>query len=64
MAIRVGVIGTGLIGTEHANKLVNVINGSTVSAVTDVNRARAEQVAAELGPDVKAGTMRREAEAA
>ena len=53
MTIRVGVIGTGLIGTEHANKLVNVINGSTVSAVTDVNRARAEQVAAELGPDVK-----------
>ena len=49
MTIRVGIIGTGLIGEDHGRKLVNVINGSTVSAVTDVNRARAEQVAADLG---------------
>ncbi len=49
MTIRVGIIGTGLIGEDHGRKLVNVINGSTVSAVTDVNRARAAEVAAELG---------------
>jgi myo-inositol 2-dehydrogenase / D-chiro-inositol 1-dehydrogenase len=49
MTIRVGIIGTGLIGEDHGRKLVNVINGSTVSAVTDVNRVRAEQVAADLG---------------
>ncbi len=49
MTIRVGIIGTGLIGEDHGRKLVNVINGSTVSAVTDVNRARAEEVAATLG---------------
>jgi myo-inositol 2-dehydrogenase/D-chiro-inositol 1-dehydrogenase len=49
MAIRVGIIGTGLIGEDHGRKLVNVINGSTVSAVTDVNRARAEEVGAALG---------------
>ena len=45
MSIRVGIIGTGLIGEDHGRKLVNVINGSTVSAVCDVHRARAEEVA-------------------
>jgi myo-inositol 2-dehydrogenase / D-chiro-inositol 1-dehydrogenase len=49
MTIRVGIIGTGLIGEDHGRKLVNVIAGSTVSAVSDVNRTRANQVAALLG---------------
>jgi myo-inositol 2-dehydrogenase/D-chiro-inositol 1-dehydrogenase len=49
MTIRVGIIGTGLIGEDHGRKLVNVINGSTVSAVTDVNSVRAHEVAASLG---------------
>ncbi len=49
MTIRVGIIGTGFIGEDHGRKLVNVISGSTVIAVTDVNRARAEEVANELG---------------
>jgi myo-inositol 2-dehydrogenase/D-chiro-inositol 1-dehydrogenase len=49
MTIRVGVIGTGGIGTDHAMKLATGISGSTVSAVTDINRARAEEVAAAVG---------------
>jgi myo-inositol 2-dehydrogenase/D-chiro-inositol 1-dehydrogenase len=49
MTIRVGIIGTGLIGEDHGRKLVDIINGSSVSAVADVNRARAEEVAAILG---------------
>ncbi len=49
MTIRVGIIGTGLIGEDHGRKLANVISGSTVSAVTDVNHARAVDVAAALG---------------
>ena len=49
MTIRVGVIGTGGIGTDHATKLAGAISGSTVSVVTDVNRARAEEIAASLG---------------
>jgi myo-inositol 2-dehydrogenase / D-chiro-inositol 1-dehydrogenase len=48
MTIRVGIIGTGLIGEDHGRKLVNVINGSTVSAVTDVNTARAHEIATAL----------------
>ena len=49
MTIRVGIIGTGLIGEDHGRKLAAVVSGSTVSAVSDVNRARAEEVAAALG---------------
>lgn len=49
MTIRVGVIGTGGIGTDHATKLATSISGSTVSVVTDINRARAEEVAATVG---------------
>ena len=48
MTIRVGVIGTGGIGTDHATKLATTISGSTVSVVTDVNRARAEEFATSL----------------
>ena len=47
--IRVGIIGTGGIGTDHALKLANGVSGSTVSAVTDIDRARAEEVAAQVG---------------
>jgi myo-inositol 2-dehydrogenase / D-chiro-inositol 1-dehydrogenase len=49
MTVRVGVIGTGLIGTDHANRLVTVVSGATVSAVTDIDRGRAEQVAERIG---------------
>jgi myo-inositol 2-dehydrogenase/D-chiro-inositol 1-dehydrogenase len=49
VTIRVGIIGTGLIGEDHGRKLVNVISGAAVSAVSDVNRPRAEEVAAILG---------------
>lgn len=49
MTIRVGIIGTGGIGTDHALKLAHGVSGSTVSAVTDIDRARAEEVAAQVG---------------
>ena len=52
MTVRVGIIGTGLIGTDHGQKLARRIAGATVSAVTDVNRARAAEVAADLGAAV------------
>jgi len=50
MTIRVGIIGTGLIGEDHGRKLAGgAIAGSTVTGVTDVFRARAEEVAGILG---------------
>jgi myo-inositol 2-dehydrogenase/D-chiro-inositol 1-dehydrogenase len=49
MSIRVGIIGTGLIGADHGQKLATAISGATVSAVCDVRRDRCEEVAAVLG---------------
>ena len=45
MTIRVGVIGAGGIGTDHARKLATGISGATVTGVTDVDRSRAEHLA-------------------
>jgi myo-inositol 2-dehydrogenase / D-chiro-inositol 1-dehydrogenase len=52
MTIRVGVIGTGAMGTDHARKLAASVGGATVSAVADVDRDRADAVAHEVGARV------------
>jgi myo-inositol 2-dehydrogenase/D-chiro-inositol 1-dehydrogenase len=49
MTIRVGVIGTGNIGTAHAVSLAREVSGSTVTAVFDVAAERAESLAADIG---------------
>ena len=49
MSTRVGIIGTGLIGEDHGRKLATVIAGASVSAVSDVRRDRAAEVARALG---------------
>ncbi len=54
MTIRVGVIGTGGIGTDHAQRIATGISGATVSAVTDVDGARAAQVGEAVGARVAA----------
>ncbi len=43
--VRVGVIGTGMIGQDHIRRLTTVLAGSEVVAVTDVDQARARNVA-------------------
>jgi myo-inositol 2-dehydrogenase / D-chiro-inositol 1-dehydrogenase len=45
MTVRVGVIGTGIMGTDHARMLGRMISGSDVGAVFDVDRPRAQAVA-------------------
>ena len=52
MTIRVGVIGVGVMGADHARRLTRVISGATVCAVTDFAVDRAEALAAELGAQV------------
>ena len=48
MTVRVGVIGTGMIGQDHIRRITQVLTGGEVVAVTDVDAARAGQVAAAL----------------
>ncbi|MFC9914541.1 Gfo/Idh/MocA family oxidoreductase [Streptomyces sp. NPDC059862] len=57
MTVRVGVIGTGMIGQDHIRRLTDVITGARVTAVTDLDAARAAEVAARIGaPAVPTGT--------
>jgi len=46
MTIRVGVIGTGMIGADHVTRLTTQVVGAAVTAVFDVATERAQQVAA------------------
>jgi myo-inositol 2-dehydrogenase / D-chiro-inositol 1-dehydrogenase len=48
MTVRVGVIGTGTIGQDHIRRITHVLSGGAIVAVTDVDAARAGQVAAGL----------------
>ena len=48
MTVRVGVIGTGMIGQDHIRRITQVVSGGAVTAVTDVDAARAASAAAAL----------------
>ncbi len=48
MAYKVGVIGTGAIGVEHARRINQRIGGASVVAVTDIDGKRAKEVAAAI----------------
>ncbi|UQS25089.1 Gfo/Idh/MocA family oxidoreductase [Amycolatopsis thermalba] len=49
MTIHIGVIGTGMIGQDHIRRLTDVVTGAEVVAVTDVDGARAAEVASGIG---------------
>ena len=51
MAVRIGVIGVGLIGQDHIRRLTTVLSGPTVVAVSDSDAARARAVAAGLATE-------------
>jgi myo-inositol 2-dehydrogenase / D-chiro-inositol 1-dehydrogenase len=52
MTVRVGVIGAGWIGQEHIRRLTETVTGTRVTAVTDIDAARAEEAAARVGARV------------
>ena len=47
MTVRIGVIGTGAIGRDHARRINQVLAGGEIVALSDVNRVSAEKVKAE-----------------
>lgn len=50
MTVRIGVIGTGAIGRDHARRIQSVLAGGEIVALSDVNRASAEAVRADIAP--------------
>jgi myo-inositol 2-dehydrogenase/D-chiro-inositol 1-dehydrogenase len=49
VTVRVGVIGAGMIGQDHVRRLTEAITGAEVVAVTDLDAARAAEVAVRAG---------------
>lgn len=48
MTVRVGVIGTGIMGADHVRTFTTSVAGVRVSAVSDLDEERAQAVAAEV----------------
>lgn len=51
MSIRIGIIGTGAIGAEHAKRITNSLTGASIVALNDVNLEQAHKVADTLQLD-------------
>jgi myo-inositol 2-dehydrogenase/D-chiro-inositol 1-dehydrogenase len=52
MTLRIGVIGTGMIGKDHIRRITQVLPGAEITAVTDADLDISKQVAQEL-PDAE-----------
>lgn len=53
MTLKIGVIGTGMIGRDHTRRIQQVLAGAEVVALSDVNLASAESVRADLAPQAR-----------
>ncbi|WP_433528322.1 Gfo/Idh/MocA family protein [Micromonospora sp. CA-263727] len=49
MTVRVGIIGTGVMGADHARLLSGAVSGAALTAVFDLDRQRAAAVAESVG---------------
>lgn len=53
MTLKIGVIGTGAIGRDHARRINQVLAGAKITALSDVNLASARAVQADIAPDAE-----------
>ena len=53
MSVRIGIIGVGVMGSDHARILASQVPGATIQAIYDADGARAKAIAEETG----AGTV-------
>ncbi|MBA4775884.1 MAG: Gfo/Idh/MocA family oxidoreductase, partial [Rhizobiales bacterium] len=51
MTVRIGVVGNGAIGRDHARRINKVLGGAKIVALSDVNRVSAEAVKNDIAPD-------------
>jgi myo-inositol 2-dehydrogenase/D-chiro-inositol 1-dehydrogenase len=56
MAIRIGVIGTGVMGADHARTLARHVSGAVLKNVYDADAARAKIIADETGAEAVAAS--------
>jgi myo-inositol 2-dehydrogenase / D-chiro-inositol 1-dehydrogenase len=49
MTVRIGIIGVGLMGADHARNIAGAVSGAEVVSIYDFDTARAKLIAAELG---------------
>lgn len=50
--LRIGIVGAGVMGADHARTLHRAVGGAEVTLIADVDRARAEAVAEQTGGQV------------
>ena len=55
--LKIGIIGVGRLGYEHACNIANRVPGSELVAIADANFDRAKQVAEELGVPLSTGSQ-------
>lgn len=53
MTVRIGVIGTGMIGRDHTRRIQQVLAGAEVVALSDYNPDSGRAVQVDLAPDAK-----------
>jgi hypothetical protein len=53
MPIRIGVIGTGIMGSDHIETVTASISGAEISCIADIDAERAEMIAPRV-PGAKA----------
>ncbi|MGE7368581.1 Gfo/Idh/MocA family protein [Neorhizobium sp. NPDC001467] len=51
--LRIGIIGTGAIGSDHARRINHVLTGARITALTDVHQPSAETVRDTIAPDAR-----------